>query len=76
MNLDTPDDVRAPILKLTSAWGFTLLTSMFETWREFPWDKAAQFMAFIYSALIVYEWISKKYRKTREVRDGTKQDLN
>lgn len=65
-------EVKAPVLKLITAWlaaGFSnFFTSAWESFTVIPWDKLASFAAFIYTTCLAVEWIVKKWRKWR----GTK----
>lgn len=58
-------DITYPGIKVTTAWLTTLLASTWQTFSGMPWDKLAQFAAFIYSLVLIYEWISKKIQKSK-----------
>lgn len=66
-------EIQAPLFKVISLWVLAVLTdSTLFFWNAFttiPWDKFAQFAAFIYSLCLIYEWIRKKFQ------NGTKQDF-
>lgn len=66
-------EIHAPVWKAVSLWVIAVLTdsTMFfwETFNNIPWDKFAQFAAFIYSLCLIYEYVRKK------IRNGTKQDI-
>lgn len=66
-------EVQAPVWKAVSLWVIAVLTdsTMFfwETFNSIPWDKFAQFAAFIYSLCLIYEYVRKR------IRNGTKQDI-
>ena len=68
-------DVKAPMLKMISAWVVALVTSAWHTWQAFPWSTLAQFLAAVYSAMLIVELIVKKYRKWKD-KDGSKQDVS
>lgn len=63
-------EVKAPVIKLITAWGAALFSDFFvQLWNAFqaaPWDKLAQFAAFIYTMCLIVEWVVKRWRKTRE----------
>lgn len=63
-------DVKLPFIKATSAWLTILLSSMWQTFSDVPWDVLAQFAAFAYSAALLGEWIWKKV-KQRKLDCGT-----
>lgn len=69
MNSDTTE-VKAPMIKVITAWVVALFSNFFtQMWQAFqqaPWDKLAQFAAFIYTMCLLVEWIVKRWRKTRE----------
>ena len=71
----TDTELKAPVIKVTTAWLAALLTdSMSFVWNTFssvPWDKMAQFAAFVYSLCLIYEYISKRIRRKKENKDGT-----
>lgn len=63
--VSTHRDVNHPGLKVTTAWLTTLLASTWQSFHGIPWDKLAQFAAFVYSCVLIYEWVSKKIQKSR-----------
>lgn len=73
MRTPPPTEIQAPIFKVVSAWIVALLADpMLFFWHAFnetPWDKLAQFAAFVYSLCLIYEYLRKKFR------NGTKQDI-
>lgn len=60
-------ELKAPVIKVTTAWLAALLTdSMSFVWSAFssvPWDKLAQFAAFVYSLCLIYEWLRKRRQR-------------
>ena len=72
-------DVKAPTFKLITAWLVALWSSTIDIFASIPWDKLAQFAAFVYSCLLIYEYIRKRIRAARENKsgedNGTKQDV-
>lgn len=60
------NEINHPVLKVFSVW---LTTALATTWQIFvgiPWDTLAQFAAFLYSCLLLYEWLVKKL--TRKIQ--------
>lgn len=72
MNLDT--DVKAPMLKAITAWLAVLFTSLWDQFTTLPWDKFAQFAAFVYSCCLIWEFLRKKTKK--EKPNGTEQNIS
>ena len=68
-------DVKAPIFKLITAWVMALWSSTVDIFASIPWDKLAQFAAFVYSCLLIYEYIRKRIKATKGEPNGTKQDI-
>lgn len=66
-------EVKFPVVKVISAWVAALTTSTmnyaWDTFMNIPWDKLAQFAAFVYTIMLILEFIKKKIRK--EVKDGS-----
>lgn len=69
-------EIRAPIIKLTSAWSAAVLTSLWHSWQTFPWSTLAQFLAACYSALLIWEILSKKRQKAKDTTNGSEQNLS
>lgn len=63
-------DVKLPFIKVVTAWLTVVLSSTWQTFSIIPWDKLAQFAAFIYSCALILEWLKKQIIKWREA-DGT-----
>lgn len=62
--------VKAPLFKVISAWILTWLASVWQVFSAIPWDMLAQFIAFVYSCALLYEWIHKKLKKRKVSSDG------
>lgn len=71
-------ETRTAVAKGIIAWIAALLTdSMSFIWNIFsstPWDKLAQFAAFIYSVCLIYQYLAKQRRQVAimEAEDDTK----
>lgn len=69
---DGPDGIRSPALKLISAW-VAALGSSWDTaatlFVRVPWDKWAQFAAFLYSCCLLWEYLQKKRKKPSKGTD-------
>lgn len=63
-------DIKLPMLKFASAWITVVLASAWHTFSVIPWDKLAQFAAFVYSCALIWEWVRKQLAKWRD-SDGT-----
>lgn len=65
--------IRYPTFKLLSTWLATLGSSMWAVFSNVPWEVLAQFAAFLYSCTLLYEWVVKRIRRSRnkEDDDGT-----
>ena len=59
-------DIKLPMVKLISAWLTALLASAWQTFSVIPWDKLAQFAAFVYSCALLWEWLRKQIIKRGE----------
>lgn len=72
-------DVKAPMFKLITAWLIAIWSSTIDIFASIPWDKLAQFAAFVYSCLLIYEYIRKRIRAIKAPKagedNGTKQDI-
>ena len=71
MNFDT--DVKAPMLKAITAWLAVAFTSLWSSFTSLPWDKFAQFAAFVYSCCLIWEFLRKKFKQGKT--NGTEQDI-
>lgn len=71
MDFDT--DVKAPMLKAITAWIAVAFTTLWTHFTTLPWDKFAQFAAFLYSCCLIWEFLRKKIKKGNT--DGTKSDI-
>lgn len=62
-------EIKAPVIKITTAWLAALFSdffmSLWHVFKETPWDKLAQFAAFIYTVCLIIEWGVKRWRKLR-----------
>lgn len=72
--MPTDTDVKAPVIKAIIAWIAAIVTSAMEVFSTIPWDKLAQFAAFIYSCILIWDHLRKKFRKGDS--NGTKQNLS
>lgn len=72
MDFDT--DVKAPMLKAISAWLVVLVTTVWEKFTILPWDKFAQFAAFVYSCCLIWEYVRKKIKKGST--NGSEQNIS
>lgn len=70
MTLHDSTEVRAPIIKLISAWGLTLFTEFWHAFQSVPWDLLGKFAVFIYTLVLILEVITKRARRKRE-SDGS-----
>lgn len=70
MNIAMTTEISRPILKVVTVWTAAMLTSLWHTFTVIPWDKCAQFAAFVYSLCLIYEWIKKKADK-KKLTTGT-----
>ena len=59
-------EISRPILKAVTAWIFAMLTSLWHSFSTIPWDKFAQFAAFVYSLCLIYEYLKKKWAQSKE----------
>lgn len=77
MNPET--EIQFKGLKITTVWGAVLSTKILsDMWIAFysvPWDKLAQFAAFIYTVFLATEFIVKKIRLWR-TPNGTDKNLD
>lgn len=71
MDFDT--DVKAPMLKAITAWIAVAFTTLWTHFTTLPWDKFAQFAAFLYSCCLIWEFLRKKIKKGKT--NGTEQDV-
>lgn len=62
-------EVRFPVLKVISVWLTIWLTTLWQSFSEVPWEILAQFTAFLYSAVLLVEWMIKKVRRFRRGAD-------
>lgn len=62
-------EVRFPVLKVISVWFTIWLTTLWQSFSEVPWEILAQFAAFLYSAVLLVEWMIKKVRRFRRGAD-------
>lgn len=69
MNVGDVAELRAPVLKVISAWFVSLYTSTWQAWLHVPWDKLAQFAAFIYTICLICEFVRKRRLKERRKGD-------
>ena len=53
-------DVKMPVIKCISVWITVFLSSFWQVFAATPWEILAQFLAFVYSMILVCEWIYKK----------------
>lgn len=60
-----PDTIAAPILKISTAWAAVGITS---------WSDAAGFMAALYTAVLLGEWIWKKIRRQKTRKGSVNHD--
>lgn len=60
------EEIKIPVLKAISAWLIAIATSMWHTFSQVPWDKLAQFAAFLYSLCLIYEYLRKRFRKSAQ----------
>lgn len=60
------EEIKIPVLKAISAWLIAIATSMWQTFSQVPWDKLAQFAAFLYSVCLIYEYLRKRFRKSSQ----------
>lgn len=66
------EDIKMPIIKAVSAWLLAVITSLWQTFSTIPWDKLAQFAAFVYSICLIYEYVRKKVIPEQEEKlDGS-----
>lgn len=69
MNVGDVAELKAPMFKAVSAWIAALGTSAWESWHQVPWDKFAQFAAFVYSVCLIIEFVRKRRLKERRKGD-------
>lgn len=62
-------EVRFPVLKVISVWFTVWLTTLWQSFSEVPWEILAQFAAFLYSVVLLVEWMIKKVRRFRRGAD-------
>lgn len=62
-------EVRFPALKVISVWFTIWLTTLWQSFSEVPWEILAQFAAFLYSVVLLVEWMIKKVRRFRRGAD-------
>lgn len=68
-------EIKVPMLKAISAWCAALITSAWQTWNVIPWDRLAQFAAFLYSLALLWEYVRmrwmnpKRQPQQQEVKD-------
>ena len=55
-------EITHPGIKVTTAWLTAILTSGWQTFSTIPWDKLAQFAAFLYTIVLIIEWIRKRIK--------------
>lgn len=56
-------DFNVGLFKAGVAWVMAITTSLWEAWSTVPWDKFAQFAAFVYSVCLIIEFLRKKWLK-------------
>ena len=62
-------EVRFPVLKVISVWFTIWLTTLWQSFSDVPWEILAQFAAFLYSVVLLVEWMIKKVRRFRRGAD-------
>lgn len=62
-------EVRFPVLKVISVWFTIWLTTLWQSFSEVPWEILAQFAAFLYSGVLLVEWMIKKVRRFKRGTD-------
>lgn len=76
MQIIMTTEISRPLFKAISAWAAVMLTSMWHTFTIIPWDKFAQFAAFVYSLCLLYEYIKKKADKKKLDPPGVDRGTN
>lgn len=61
MDHQQPDTIAAPFAKVATAWAVVGITS----WAEF-----ASFLACVYSAILIFEWLWKRAIRPAMVKHG------
>lgn len=69
MNVGEISEIKTPMFKAITAWAAALGTSTWQIWYQLPWDRFAQFAAFIYSLCLIWEYACKKRLKERRKED-------
>lgn len=60
------EDYKVATMKAVIAWIAAIGSSLWQTWSSVPWDKFAQFAAFIYSVLLIIDYIRKRLQVLAE----------
>ena len=70
--MDHHDDLKVSTMKAVVAWISVLASSALETWTAIPWDKLAQFAAFIYTTCLIIQFIWRRVKEGGGTQSVTK----
>lgn len=69
--MDDLGGVRHQVIKVITAWIATVSVTMWDLVTTTAWENLAQFIVFVYTLILLIEWIVKFVQRRKVSKNGT-----